>query len=70
VQGWPPEEREALAMELLQSAASAPALPPPRDTLSLAKSIAASLTRPSPSDEEVKQWIHEHRIAKYGGGTR
>ena len=70
VQGWPPEDREALAKELLEPAAAPTTAAEPRDTLSRAKAIAASMTRPSPTDEEVEQWMDEHRVAKYGGGSR
>ncbi len=69
VEAWPPEDRQALASELLQGAGMGP-VPPPRDTLSLARAVAASVTRPPPTDEEVERWIHEHRMAKYGGGVR
>ena len=69
VETWPPEDRRALAIELLQRSTTGATLPP-RDTLSQARAIAGSRTGPAPTDEEVKQWIDEHRMAKYGGGVR
>lgn len=70
VEGWPPEDRQALAKELLQPTTAPAANAAPRETLSRVKAIAASMTRPPPTDEEVKQWMDEHRMAKYGGGSR
>lgn len=69
VEDWPPEDRQALATELLQRGAG-PVPLPPRDTLSLAKAVAASMTRPPPTDDEVERWVLEHRMAKYGGVSR
>ena len=70
VEAWPLEDRRALTLELLHATAAVSPSPPPRDTLSLAKGIAASVTQPAPNDDEVKQLIGDHRMAKYGGGSR
>ncbi len=40
-------------------------IPPPQDTFSEAYGLLETGV-PGPSDEEVKQWLHERRMAKYG----
>jgi hypothetical protein len=65
VEEWPPEERQALAMELLGRTAAAGPLPPPRDTLSRARGLFKT-AGVAPTDEEVDRWMDEHRMQKYG----
>ncbi len=65
VENWPQDERAALAYQLLRGSESAELPPTPRDTLSRALGRGRGKGAP-PSDELVRQWIHEHRMAKYG----
>ena len=39
--------------------------PPPRNTYKQAKGIAGG-SGSAPTDEQVRQWIDEHRMTKYG----
>lgn len=66
VSAWPPEDRVALAQDLLGSIQSAAAPgPPPRDTLRRAIGLARG-PGPVPNDVDVRQWLDEHRSQKYG----
>jgi hypothetical protein len=65
IEGWPRADRLSLAMEILRESAAAAPSPAPRDTLSRALGLARG-KGPPPTDEQVKQWIHEHRMRKYG----
>jgi hypothetical protein len=60
VEQWPLEDRLRLAKAL-----AAPPATSRRPSFSRAYGIARP-DRPPPTDEEVKQWIHEHRMRKYG----
>jgi hypothetical protein len=57
-------------MELVQDVlrAISPRVDPPKKrvkTLEQALGLLAT-DRPAPTDEEVKQWLDEHRMEKYG----
>ena len=66
VENWPQDERLSLAYQLLRGSAESDEIQPaPRDTLSRALGRGRGKGAP-PSDELVRQWIHEHRMAKYG----
>jgi len=64
VSEWPPEERIALASEVLATVAPPPSRPP-RRTLDRALGLART-NGPVPSDADVRQMIDEHRREKYG----
>ena len=71
---WPVEEQVTLARMILERAATQPgapaqraeAQPPERSTWEALYGIASSEQQP-PSDEQVAQWLDEHRMEKYGG---
>lgn len=72
VERWAPDERVALARDILSTlvgqvrgARSEPPAEPRRYTLKDIRGIAAT-DRPPPTDEEVKQWLDEYRMNKYG----
>lgn len=66
VQAWPLEDQLALAQEILHRAEDPfiqePVVAP--DSQGLAGLIANG--SPPPTDEEVAQWLDEHRMEKYG----
>src|SRR5689334_15711211 len=61
---WPPEQRASLAAEVLATLKHDRR--DRRPTLSRALGLART-TSASPSDEDVKRLIEEHRDEKYGG---
>jgi hypothetical protein len=71
---WPVEEQVTLARTILERVAAqsgapaqgADAQPPERSTWEALYGIASSEQQP-PSDEQVAQWLDEHRTEKYGG---
>jgi hypothetical protein len=64
VTSWPIDQRVALAHEVLQSAEKSQ-LPKRRPSFELARGIAKT-GGVAPDDEQVKHWIGEHRMEKYG----
>ena len=59
---WPPEQRFLLVQDLLQSLASEIKKPAKQRIRTLARARALLATdRPAPSDQEVEQWLDEHR---------
>ncbi len=65
VQTWPPAKRLSLVQDVLKTLAKEiEPLRPKRDTLEKALGLLAT-ERPAPSDEEIEQWLDEHRIEKY-----
>ncbi|HYO09693.1 MAG TPA: hypothetical protein VER17_12035 [Tepidisphaeraceae bacterium] len=65
VKPWPEEDRVALAYRILRDLRKQTREPAPRRTLERAIGVARGTT-PPPDDATVKQWIGEHRQAKYG----
>jgi hypothetical protein len=64
VESWPSELREELAKELLTSLGARH----PKSGLRVEDFIGLLRTDgPAPTDAQVKQWIDEHRMEKYGG---
>lgn len=65
VQTWPARQRYLLVQDLLKTLE--PEVEPTKreDTLSLARGLLAT-DKPAPTDEEVAQWLEEHRLEKYG----
>jgi hypothetical protein len=66
VQQWPAMQQIALIQDVLEKLASRiePAKAP-RQTLSRALGLLAT-DEAAPTDEEVEQWLDEHRMEKYG----
>jgi hypothetical protein len=64
VRRWPPEQRAALAQDILKTLATeASTSRTPRDTLTRASGLLANGA--APTDDEVKQWLDERRAGKY-----
>ena len=60
---WPPQQRASLAHALIDTLQPANRAKPTLDQL---VGVARG-DGPPPTDEQVKQWIDEHRVTKYGG---
>lgn len=70
VEDWPVEQRIQLIQDILSALKSSqttqmPSRPPRKRTLEQALGLLAT-DKPAPSDAEVKQWLEEHRMEKYG----
>ncbi len=69
IEAWPVEEQVALARFILERAASSraetSAETSARSTWDALHGIASSGNEP-PSDEQVAQWLDEHKMEKYG----
>lgn len=66
VRQWPTAQRFNLVQEVLKTLAPQVEKPHRRErTLERALSLV-NLNGPPPTDEEVKQWLDEHRMEKYG----
>ena len=69
VEGWSSEEQVALARAILERAAAnslPPAIQPSSHSTWDALYGIASSGDTAPSDEQVAQWLDEHRMEKYG----
>jgi len=66
VEGWPSEDRVALAYQILRDMRRQVLPPPPRDTFRAALGVGRGEKNP-PTDQQVRQWMDEHRTKKYGG---
>ncbi len=62
---WPADMRFALLRDLINTLAPADERPVRTGTLSIARGLL-STDKPPPSDEQVEQWLSEHRQEKYG----
>lgn len=66
VSSWPVDKRLILIQDVLKTVVPPTEAPRPRRrTLAQARGLLAT-DRPPPSDEEVEQWLEEHRMEKYG----
>jgi hypothetical protein len=65
VRAWPAHQRRLLIEELQESLKRENESIQPADTLSLALGLLAT-DKPAPTDEEIEQWLEEHRMEKYG----
>lgn len=64
---WPAEDRFALVQDVLRTLAPRPEPDFARRAAALDRLRGIAKTdRPPPSDEEVKQWLEEERVKKYG----
>lgn len=66
VEGWDKEDRVALAYQILRDMRRQVLPPPPRDTFRAALGIGRGAGAP-PTDEQVRQWMDEHRTKKHVG---
>lgn len=67
VASWPIDEQLALARQILARASvSLRAQTSQRSTWEALYGIA-STSQEAPSDEQVAEWLDEHRMKKYGG---
>jgi len=66
VREWPPDRRFALVRDVI-NALAAETFPSRSGRKTLERALGLLATgRPAPSDAEVKQWLDEHRMEKYG----
>lgn len=69
IERWPVEDQVALARTILERTASGQAETSPeqpaRSTWDALHGIASS-GQESPTDEQVAQWLDEHKMDKYG----
>jgi hypothetical protein len=66
VSGWPSEKRLSLVQDVLETLA-----PESRGPRSQRRTLERALGllptgQPAPSDADVRQWLDEHRMEKYG----
>lgn len=67
IREWPTSNRISLVQDILRTISDdMEVLPKPRNTLSEALGLLASNDHPAPTDEQVGQWLDEHRMQKYG----
>ncbi len=64
IQGWPLADQ--MAQAILQQASAQLTQTPQRPSWREMAGLAANGQEP-PSDEQVAQWLDEHRMEKYGG---
>lgn len=65
VSAWPLEDRTSLINDLVRGLSDFKRPAPPRNTLPQARGLLRT-DKPAPTDEEVRQWLEEHRMNKYG----
>lgn len=65
IRGWSAADRLLLARRILESLEHELTPIPRRNTLEEARGLLAT-DRPPPTDKEVKQWLEEERLKKYG----
>lgn len=69
IRAWPPSEQLALVQEILahtvEQLASAHREEPAQSTWQALYGLASNGQEP-PTDEQVAQWLDEHRMEKYG----
>ncbi len=65
VRTWPARQRYLLVQDLLKTLEPEVESTQAGDTLSFARGLLAT-DKPAPADEEVAQWLEEHRLEKYG----
>jgi hypothetical protein len=70
VQNWPVPMRISLARQILESVEHEPAdvraCGVPRGPSAAEVAARFGTEKPAPDDQAVKQWVDEHRLAKYG----
>lgn len=65
VRTWSARQRYLLIQELIKTLEPEGEPVPGEDTLRLARGLLAT-DKLAPTDEEVAQWLEEHRLEKYG----
>jgi hypothetical protein len=68
VEGWPLEDRLSLAQRILGSIACDLPIEPSRRTSGTLADLVGLLKTdgPPPTDEEIKQMLHDERMRRYG----
>ncbi len=66
IQAWPIADQVTLAEAILQRVSAQRAKAPQRPSWREMAGLAAN-GQEAPSDEQVAQWLDEHRMEKYGG---
>jgi hypothetical protein len=69
IQFWPASMRIALArciLETLEAPAAAPSAMRPRGMSAAEVAAMFKTDKPAPDDATIRQWIHAHRMEKYG----
>jgi len=64
VHNWPQANRLMLVQDILKGF-EVDLQSPQSSTLSLALGLLQT-TQPSPTDDDIKTWINDHRMEKYG----
>jgi hypothetical protein len=64
IQTWPPNQRYLLIQDVLKTLEPQDESRGARDTLGLALGLLTT-ERPTPTDEEIAQWLEERRLEKY-----
>jgi hypothetical protein len=66
IQQWPPAQQIELVQEVLRAMSPRISLPAKRQlTHARALGLLAN-EKPAPTDDEVKQWLEERRVERYG----
>jgi hypothetical protein len=66
ITAWPPSQRFRLVQDVLKTLAPpVEEARPRRKTLQEAEGLLAT-DQPPPTDEQIEQWLDEHRMEKYG----
>lgn len=66
VRQWPTAQQIALVEDVLKTISSR-VEPPKQRQRTLDRALGLLVTdKPAPTDDEVKQWLDEHRMEKYG----
>jgi dihydroneopterin aldolase len=65
IQGWSQEQRVSLVQDVLKTLSNEMKTDEPKETLKKALSLLNPVI-PAPSDSEIKEWLEEHRMEKYG----
>lgn len=68
VQAWPTTSRLTLVQDIIASIHFEQSAKPSstKDTLSTALGLLAAPDKQPPTDEDIDQWLDEHRMEKYG----
>lgn len=66
VNGWSADDRQALGQAIEQTLQQEETREQERHAAFLQLQGMLVTDRPPPTDAEVKQWLHEHRMEKYG----
>lgn len=65
IQSWPQEQRFSLVQDVLKTLSSEVKTAKPKQTLQTALGLL-NPSNPAPTDIEIKEWLEEHRLEKFG----